>query len=792
MNLRQSAPLRIYTEYNSNGHDAGSSDTQQNFSDTSSVISDAGSDQTLAERLGSRKQLIEHSFASGSTTLATSRSRYASRSNSKDKYTLNATVEAEPFSSEAPQWQGADRPHTLLQKAHLPLELPTDRPRLPHRPLEEQRWPLLLGTRPTLLLRDLPGSLTVGLKNANSDRESIFAGGSAYDRTMHADFSGEPDTLQLLERIQSVVSSSDSHDSSLPRPPHANPATSVSVAFSCSALIPSDPLQAPSRSGFELELHVHDADDHIEGVICYTPALFETTTIERFAGYITSALERMALDPTRPTTKLGILPPFEHALVVQAWNTTHTPYPSEICLHHLLSNRPHAHPTLSLLLTYTELDARSNRLASKLIQLGARPDMLVAISVERSLGRIIGILAILKAGAAYVPLDPSYPGSRLGSILDETAPTILVADRAGQDAIGEAMLSTMIVVNPNTLLDEEDTRAPRPVGLTSRHLAYTGKPKGVTVEHQGTVNLVCYRPAMFGIRPASRYLQFTSFGFSHSVSETFSTLIAELSEHDAAAVTWAIITAGKAVPPSLPLALKTLAPNCSILNNYGASEFTSDAVWTCPENYTGGVVPFGRPIPNKRVYLLDAHRNPVPIGSVGEIYIGGVGLARGYLNLPQLTAEKFIFDPFVGEGDARMYMTGDLARSLPDGTMLYLGRNDHQVKIRGFRVELGEIESCLRDHPSVEAAVVVSKGEEDHRRLTAYVMMNLALTLRTHLAAQLPEYMVSIAFVRMAAFPVNANGKLDRRALPEPSEDSLARQTYEEPQGEIETALAAI
>ncbi|KAF9277586.1 hypothetical protein BGZ68_009184, partial [Mortierella alpina] len=867
----------LILQYSGKSLSASTLDRQQGFSDTSSVISDTGSDKTLADRHGSRKQFAKDSFPSGSATPASLRSR--SRSSSGDESIRNSTEEVEPYSSRASQMKSGDMLQTLLQGAPLPLDLPTDRPRLPHRSPDEKKWPLLLGTRPTLLLRDLARrkgadlhlvllaawvivlsrltgqeDFAVALQDANSASESIFAGESAYDRTLRADFSGEPDTLQLLERLQRVVTISDSHEHSPPQSQHGNSATSVSVAFSWSSLAHGPDAQRSFASaiplGFELELHVHDADDHIEGVICYTPALFDTTTIERYAGYITSALERMALNATLSTTKLDILPPFEHALTVQAWNATHTPYPSEICLHHLFEQQAARTPDAiavvhdSRSLTYAELNTRADRLASKLINLGAQPDMLVAISVERSFGMIIGILAILKSGAAYVPLDPFYPSSRLRDILEDTVPTIVVADKTGRDAIGEEALSTIAVVNPNTLLEEEDTQAPRPVGLTSRHLAYviytsgsTGKPKGVMVEHQGAVNLAYNRPAMFGIRSDSRYLQFASFSFSHSVSEIFSTLTAGASLYllrddirlDRVRL-WeflltnsithisftssllqsckgmaplqslqAIITVGEAVPPNLPLALKTLAPNCKILNNYGSSEITSGVVWTCPENFRGGAVPIGRPIPNKRVYLLDAHRNPVPIGSVGEMFVGGVGLARGYLNQPELTAERFVFDPFVGEADARMYMTGDLARFLPDGNMIYLGRNDHQVKIRGFRIELGEIEARLREHPLVAASVVIAKGEEDNKRLIAYVVSKadsvssqLALTLRTHLAAQLPEYMVPSAFVRMDAFPVNANGKLDRRALPEPSEDSLARQTYEEPQGEIEMALAAI
>ncbi|KAF9982301.1 hypothetical protein BGZ75_006327 [Mortierella antarctica] len=772
------APL---LEHSGKDLEASSLNMQQDYSETSSVTSETGSDQTLADRHGAQKDLAKDLFPSASASTASSRSR--SGSNSSNESTRDSTEEIEPYSSRAPQLKSGDGLQSLLQGEPLPLDLPTDRPRLPHRALDERRWPLLLGTRPTLLLRDLAHR-----KSADLHLVLLSAWMIVLSR-----LTGQEDFAVALQNVNSDRESRLTSESA--------------VAFSWSNLVHgSDPFRSFASAiplGYELELHVRDAGDHVEGLICYTPALFDTTTIER-----------------------------------------------EICLHNLFEQQVARTPEAiavvhnSSSLTYAELNTRADRLASKLISLGARPDMLVAISVERSFGMIIGILAILKAGAAYVPLDPFYPSSRLRDILEDTAPTILLADKIGREAIGEVALSTIAVVDPNTLLNEEDMQAPHPVGLTSKHIAYviytsgsTGKPKGVMVEHQGAVNLAYHRPAMFGIRSDSRYLQFASFSFSHSVSEIFSTLTSGASLYllqddirlDRVRL-WefllinsithvsftssllqsckgmtplqslrTIITVGEAVPPNLPLALKTMAPNCIVLNNYGSSEITSGVVWTCPENFSGGVVPIGRPIPNKRVYLLDAHRNPVPIGSVGEMFVGGDGLARGYLNQPQLTAERFIPDPFVGEADARMYMTGDLARFLPDGNMIYLGRNDHQVKIRGFRIELGEIESRLRDHPLVAASVVVAMGEEDNKRLVAYVVpksdaesSHLALTLRTHLAAQLPEYMVPSAFVRMDAFPVNANGKLDRRALPEPSEDSLARQTYEEPQGEIETALAAI
>ncbi len=493
-------------------------------------------------------------------------------------------------------------------------------------------------------------------------------------------------------------------------------------------------------------------------------------------------------------------------------------------------------------LSYAQLNARANRLAHQLIELGVKPDARVAICVQRSPAMMVGLLAILKAGGAYVPLNPAYPGARLAHILADAAPDIVLADAAGRAALGEAALAHRTVLDPNRLPARAETN-PLVAELTSRHLAYviytsgsTGIPKGVLVQHSSVVNHGIVMAQRLGLNSRDRLLQFSSLSFDASVEEIFCTLcygatlvlrtdtwLADAKQFwdlcaanrislvDLPTQFWAQLIQEKAVVASSVRAIliggDTLSASTQsawlagghrarLLNTYGPTETTiivtiyevvddSDH-WRC----------IGRPIANTRIYLLDSYGQPVPLGAVGELYIGGAGVARGYLNRPELTAERFVRDPFVGEANARMYKTGDLARYLPNGNLEFLGRNDHQVKIRGFRIELGEIEACLTQHAQVREAVVLAMGEGQDKRLVAYVVAEpddaLAGILRTHVAAALPDYMVPSAFVQLDAFPLTPNGKLDRRALPAPSAEAFAHQAYEAPQGELETTLAKI
>ncbi|MBD2786221.1 amino acid adenylation domain-containing protein [Xenorhabdus sp. DI] len=571
---------------------------------------------------------------------------------------------------------------------------------------------------------------------------------------------------------------------------------------------------------------------------------------ERVCGYMQQALESLAaaleLAPETPVRALNVLPAPERTLLLETWNATETPYPEQGCIHQLFEQQAEKTPEATALvhenqtLSYQQLNARANRLAHQLIALNVMPDQRVAICMASSPARVITVLAVLKAGGAYVPLDPAYPGERLSHILTDAAPAILLADSTGRAALGEPALSGLTVLDPNRLPDQPDSN-PQVPALTARHLAYviytsgsTGIPKGVMVEHRGLVNLIQDKIARFDLRPASRMLQFASFGFDAGVWEIMMALgsgaslvipdeVVRQNPHhlwhylEEQSVTHACLTPALlrdgtdlpaiAIKPTLILGgeapssalLRSLSHRATLFNAYGPTEITVCAThWRCPPNYTDVLVPIGRPTANTRIYLLDNHGQPVPLGAVGELYIGGVGVARGYLNRPDLTDERFLTDPFSDAADARMYRTGDLVRYLPDGNLVFVGRNDQQVKIRGFRIEPGEIEACLAEHPKVQEArvVAVTFGEEQDKRLVAYVVADadseLAASLHTHLSAVLPDYMVPAAFVRLAAFPLTPNGKLDHRALPAPGEDAFARQSYVAPQGEMEIAVAAI
>ncbi|KAK9680247.1 hypothetical protein K7432_015999 [Basidiobolus ranarum] len=615
-----------------------------------------------------------------------------------------------------------------------------------------------------------------------------------------------------------------------------------------------DYIEGQERTNYPFVMSVEDNGNSL-GITAQIVQPFDSV---RIIEYMQQALQSLAValesTPNMPVQELEIIPMDERNLMLHSWNTTHEPYPDQLCIHHLFEQQVSRSPDAvaivyeSQTLTYAEINVRANRLAHHLIDIGVTPDTLVALCVERSPAVVIGILAILKAGGAYLPLDPVYASERLADILSDASPSIILADKHGQNTIGEASLLTLTVIDPNMQLDENHTENPQVPSLTSHHLAYviytsgsTGKPKGVMVEHAQVTRLFDATASWYQFDENDTWCLLHSYSFDFSVWElwgalryggklvlpshhvtrssedlyqliceqgitvlnltpsAFKPLIVCQAQSELRDQLRYVIFGGEALEPAIlqPWYATRSEDSPKIVNMYGITETTVHVTYRVmkKEDCAQVISPIGARIPDLTTYILDTHGNPVPLGVIGELYIGGAGVTRGYLNRPELTAERFPLDPFSKRQGARMYRTGDLGRYLSDGSLIFLGRNDHQVKIRGFRIELGEIEARLVDHPVVKEAVVLVLGDASDKRLVAYIVAehreDLAHLLRSHVAARLPDYMTPAAFVRMDELPLTSNGKLDRRALPEPDSDSLVSQRYEEPVGEIETALAA-
>ena len=594
-----------------------------------------------------------------------------------------------------------------------------------------------------------------------------------------------------------------------------------------------------------------------------TAQVVETIAADGVCDLMARSLEQLAegleREPRRAVRTLEVLGPEARARIIETWNRGEVVEASEPWIHRLFEQQARRRPDAIALvhgereLTYGELDARANRLAHQLIARGVRPDARVGLCAERSIELVIGLLAILKAGGGYVPLDPGYPEERLKELVRDAGPVLVVADAVGRRALGAEVAAPMVALDEPQ--SEGPAHAPEVAGLTPGHLAYviytsgsTGRPKGVMVEHAQVVRLFEATQGWYGFDERDVWCQFHSVAFDFSVWELWGALryggrlvivprevaqsapafhrlvcasgvtvlnqtpsafrgfIEAHAERRLAHRLRYVIFGGEALEPSMLARWYAIERGSEggprLVNMYGITETTVHVTYRpIDERDVGaGGSPIGRGLPDLQVYVLDANQEPVPVGVVGELYIGGAGVARGYLNRPELTAERFVRDPFRGGAGARMYRTGDLARYLGDGSLEFHGRNDQQVKIRGYRIELGEIEARLGQHGEVRDAVVTAcEGAAGQRQLVAYVTTRsdapsaeLAGRLRAHLAAQLPEYMVPAAYVRLEALPLTPNGKLDRKALPAPDGDAVAQRTYEAPWGEIEEVLAGV
>ena len=590
----------------------------------------------------------------------------------------------------------------------------------------------------------------------------------------------------------------------------------------------------PNDTLFDLSLTVVEVGGSLTAAFKFNADLFDAATIQRMLGHFKTLLDAVSTNPAQSLATLPLLTAGEREQLLYEWNETHVDFQADGCVHEWFERQVERAPkNLAVLfkeqrLTYEELNARANQVAHHLRELGVRPEVLVGIYAERSLEMVIGLLGILKAGGAYVPLDSLYPAGRLAHVIEDARISILLTQQHLIKNLPESS------VNLVCLDDGGDEIARHPLtnpstGGTANNLAYiiytsgsTGVPKGVAVEHQAVCNRLWWGQSVYPLTSTDKVLQLASFSFDFSVWEIFAPLTvgAQLvlvepdSYHDSAYLVRVIKEQQISTIHFVPSMLQTFLNEASVeqlsslkrvfsggevlsislqerfhdlleaelYNQYGPTEATIDVTfWLCQPGSQGSTVPIGRPVANTQIYILNERLEPVPLGAAGEIYIGGANLARSYLHRPDITAEKYLPNPFTLLPGARLYRTGDLARFLPDGSLLYLGRADSQVKIRGYRIELGEVEAVLSQHPGVrEVAVTAREDETGNKALVAYLVAETEHRIetgevRSYLKQRLPDYMIPSAFLLLDHFPLTPNGKLDLPALPAPPRSALSR-----------------
>ncbi len=578
----------------------------------------------------------------------------------------------------------------------------------------------------------------------------------------------------------------------------------------------------PQEEGqFDVSLVIVELEDSLRCTFTYNTDLFNAATISRMADYWQTLLRSTLNSPDTRVSDLPLLPDTERQKILVDWNDTSVEYPADTGVHILFEQQAVRTPSRIAAasgkqqITYADLNARANQLANHLQKLGVQPDSMVGVHVERSLDMLVALFGVLKAGAAYVPMDPAFPRERLGFMIEDAGMPVIISQSTLADQLPEHAAQIVLIDSQwSQIALNADQNLPNLA--TGDNLAYviftsgsTGRPKGVQVLHRALTNFLLTMRERPGIVQDDVLLAITTLSFDIAGLELYLPLIvgaqvvllsrestwdggqiaAAITEHNttimqATPASWQLLLesdwqgkpdlkmliGGEALPPSL--AERLLSKGQSLWNMYGPTETT---IWSTIEQIVSHTDPItiGRPIANTNVYVLDNQLQPVPVGITGVLYIGGEGVARGYIQRPDLTAERFILNPFAS---GRIYNTGDIARWLPDGRLECLGRADYQVKIRGFRIELGEIETNLEAHPDVSKAVVVAREDQPgDKRLVAYVIGHEGAhldtaTLRDHVKAHLPAYMVPSAVVTMTAFPLTPNGKVDRKALPAPAQ----------------------
>ena len=601
-----------------------------------------------------------------------------------------------------------------------------------------------------------------------------------------------------------------------------------------------------AEAQFELTLDTRElGDGRVEACFTYARELFDAATIERMAAHYVRVLTALAEQPQQAVGEIELLTRAERQQL-RTWSINSTAYPDSELVHRLIERQVAAQPRATALLlnderlSYAELNQRANRLAHHLISLGVKPEVKVGIALERSIEMVVGLLGILKAGGAYVPLDPEYPRERLGYMIEDSGIDLLLTQSWLKGAL--PLTDALQVLELDTLdLSTQPEHNPQVV-IHGENLAYviytsgsTGQPKGAANRHRALYNRLQWMQDAYRLDGSDTVLQKTPFSFDVSVWEFFwplmvgarlalarpgdhrdpARLVELITAHDVTTLHFVpsmlqaflghegieacnglrrVICSGEALSMDAQQAVFKRLPRAALHNLYGPTEAAIDVShWTCCDDGRTQV-PIGRPISGIQIWILDGALQPAPQGVAGELYLGGVGLARGYLQRPDLSAERFIADPS-GETGERLYRTGDRVRWNADGQLEYLGRIDHQVKIRGFRIELGEVEAQLLAQPEIREAVAVANESPCGTRLVAYICAaegesTDSALIRERLGQTLPDYMVPSVVVELDKLPLNANGKVDRKALPAP--DVVSPQDYEPPQGELEETLASI
>jgi amino acid adenylation domain-containing protein len=784
------------------------------------------------------------------------------------------------------------------------LELPTDRPRPSvqvfqssseefqlNRELTQKLKTISQQSGTTLFMTLLAAYVTllsrytgqedivVGSPIANRNRNEIepLIGFFVNMLVLRTQLHGNPTFLELLERVREMTLGAYDHQD-LPFEKlveELQPERSLSYTPLFQVMFMLEPasvgeLEMPGLSitslGLEsftttddLLLSMEESEDGLAGGLTYNSTLFDASTIKRMVEHFQALLESIVTNPQQPVAQLPMLSAAERHQLLVEWNDTDAEYPLEQCFPQLFEQQAARTPEAIAVvfenqqLTYHELNARANRWARYLIEQGVKAETIVALFCERNIDFLTAILAVFKAGGAYLPLNPNHPSERLQQVLDQSQAPFVLATSQLEPVISQTLNS--LDSRPQIFLVEELAKQERnsenlPVRCSPENLAYliytsgsTGKPKGAMLEHRGMLNHLYAKVTDLQLSEADVVAQTAPQSFDISVWQFLAVLLVggrveivpnemvapvqllTLVETQAISILeivpsllrmmlqqvellgatqpqmshlrWLLLT-GETLPPQLCRQWFEYFPNIPMMNAYGPTECSDDVThYPIYQPPAEGVLnlPIGHPVSNTQLYILDAQLQPLPIGVAGELYVGGAGVGRGYLHNPTQTSAAFVQNPFT-EG-SRLYKTGDKARFLPDGNIEFLGRIDYQVKIRGFRIELGEIEAVLSQHPEVEEAVVIAREDQPgNQHLVAYVIANGAMSgvnvLRNFLKDKLPDYMVPSAIVILEKMPLTPNGKIDRRALPAPDIQLSLTNSFAPPRDNLELQLTQI